>query len=110
MLRLKIYWNVNKLKLYNEILFKQLNNKTVLVTGAAGSIGSEIVRQLLQYKPKQIVLNDHAETPLHDLKLELEEIGCSNFKLALGDVRNELFVDKIIPRFSASFCLSCCSL
>jgi FlaA1/EpsC-like NDP-sugar epimerase len=51
-----------------------LNNKTVLVTGAAGSIGSEIVRQLLQYKPKLIVLNDHAETPLHDLKLELEEL------------------------------------
>jgi FlaA1/EpsC-like NDP-sugar epimerase len=84
-----------QIKLYNEILFKQLNNKTVLITGAAGSIGSEIVRQLLQYKPKTIVLNDCAETPLHDLKLELEELGCNNFKLALGDIRNELFVEKI---------------
>lgn len=92
-----------QIKIYNEILFKQLNNKTVLVTGAAGSIGSEIVRQLLQYKPKTIVLNDHAETPLHDLKLELEENGCSTFKLALGDVRNELFVDKIFQDFQPQF-------
>ncbi|MDP3392426.1 nucleoside-diphosphate sugar epimerase/dehydratase [Sediminibacterium sp.] len=92
-----------QIKLYNEILFKQLNNKTVLVTGAAGSIGSEIVRQLLQYKPKTIVLNDCAETPLHDLKLELEELGCNNFILALGDVRNELFVDKIFQDFHPQF-------
>jgi FlaA1/EpsC-like NDP-sugar epimerase len=92
-----------QIKIYNEILFKQLNNKTVLVTGAAGSIGSEIVRQLLQYKPKQIVLNDCGETPLHDLKLELEEIGCNNFILALGDVRNELFVEKIFQDFHPQF-------
>jgi FlaA1/EpsC-like NDP-sugar epimerase len=92
-----------QIKLYNEILFKQLNNKSVLVTGAAGSIGSEIVRQLLQYKPKLIVLNDHAETPLHDLKLELEELGCSNFKLALGDVRNELFVERIFQEYQPHF-------
>jgi FlaA1/EpsC-like NDP-sugar epimerase len=92
-----------QIKLYNEILFKQLNNKTVLVTGAAGSIGSEIVRQLLQYKPKSIVLNDCAETPLHDLKLELEELGCNNFILALGDVRNELFVEKLFLDFRPQF-------
>jgi len=92
-----------QIKLYNEILFKQLNNKVVLVTGAAGSIGSEIVRQLLQYKPQLLVLNDSAETPLHDLKLELEELGCSNFKLALGDVRNELFVEKIFQECNPNF-------
>lgn len=92
-----------QIKLYNEILFKQLNNKSVLVTGAAGSIGSEIVRQLLQYKPKLIILNDCAETPLHDLKLELEEFGCNNFILALGDVRNELFVNKIFQDYKPHF-------
>lgn len=92
-----------QIKIYNEILFKQLNNKTVLVTGAAGSIGSEIVRQLLQYKPKCIVLNDQAETPLHDLKLELEELSCKRYKLALGDIRNELFVEKIFQDFQPQF-------
>lgn len=92
-----------QIKLYNEILFKQLNNKTVLITGAAGSIGSEIVRQLLQYKPKLLVLNDCAETPLHDLKLELEELGCNSFKLALGDIRNERFVEKIFQDCKPNF-------
>lgn len=92
-----------QIKLYNEILFKQLSGRTVLVTGAAGSIGSEIVRQLLQYKPKEIVLNDCAETPLHDLKLELEELGCNNFILALGDVRNELFIEKIFQNHRPNF-------
>lgn len=92
-----------QIKLYNEILFKQLNNKVVLITGAAGSIGSEIVRQLLQYKPQLLVLNDSAETPLHDLKLELEELGFNNFKLALGDIRNDLFVEKIFHDCQPNF-------
>jgi FlaA1/EpsC-like NDP-sugar epimerase len=92
-----------QIKIYNEILFKQLNNKTVLVTGAAGSIGSEIVRQIIQYKPKLLVLNDNAETPLHDLQLELEELGFSNFRLALGDIRNELIVEKFFQKFSPEF-------
>lgn len=92
-----------QIKIYNEILFKQLNNKIVLVTGAAGSIGSEIVRQLIQYKPKLIVLNDNAETPLHDLHLELMEIGYHNFKLALGDIRNELIVERLFENYQPDF-------
>lgn len=50
----------------------QLNNKTILVTGAAGSIGSEIVRQVLLFEPDSIILLDQAETPLHNLSLEIE--------------------------------------
>jgi FlaA1/EpsC-like NDP-sugar epimerase len=53
----------------------QYNGKTVLVTGAAGSIGSEIVRQLLSFEPAQIILYDQAETPLFDLKNELVQRG-----------------------------------
>ena len=49
----------------------QYHNKIILVTGAAGSIGSEIVRQLVQFEPKEIILFDQAETPLFDLKNEL---------------------------------------
>ncbi len=51
----------------------QIKGKRILVTGAAGSIGSEIVRQLLCHNPELIVLCDCAETPLHHLLLELEE-------------------------------------
>jgi FlaA1/EpsC-like NDP-sugar epimerase len=92
-----------QIKIYNEILFKQLHGKTVFVTGAAGSIGSEIVRQLIQYKPKLLVLNDNAETPLHDLQLELVERGFQNFELALGDIRNELIVEKFFQKYSPEF-------
>ena len=55
-------------------IVEQIKGKVVMVTGAAGSIGSEIVRQLINYNPQLLVLYDNAETPLHNLKLELEEL------------------------------------
>ena len=55
----------------------QLNGKTVLITGAAGSIGSEIVRQVMLYNPKSIVMLDQAETPLYLLGLEVKGSGSS---------------------------------
>ncbi len=92
-----------QIKIYNSILFEQINHKTILVTGAAGSIGSEIVRQLIQYHPDLIVLNDNAETPLHELKLELAEKGFTHYKLALGDVRNELFIEKLFKTYQPNY-------
>lgn len=92
-----------QIKIYNEILFKQLNRKKVLVTGAAGSIGSEIVRQLIQYKPECIILNDSGETPLHDLKLELDELGFTNYELALGDIRNISVVDDMFTKHKPNY-------
>lgn len=53
----------------------QLRNKTVLITGAAGSIGSEIVRQIIPYKPKKLVLVDQAESAIYDLQLEINEMN-----------------------------------
>lgn len=77
------------IKINNEEIGHQLKNKRILVTGAAGSIGSEIVRQLLKFEPQTIVLCDQAESPLHHLELELQElptrVTCVPF---LGDVRN----------------------
>ena len=74
-------------------LRKQLLNKVVLVTGAAGSIGSEIVRQLTHFKPSLIVLFDQAESPLYDIELELkEECGFTDYKVEIGDVRD---VDRV---------------
>ena len=67
----------------------QIKNKRILITGAAGSIGSEIVRQLLKFEPSLIILNDQSETALHDLYLELEESSQnSNYHAAVGDARD----------------------
>ena len=57
----------------NDQIRKQIRGKRILVTGAAGSIGSEIVRQLASFSPEMIILCDQAETPLHDLELEMRE-------------------------------------
>ncbi|WP_326993323.1 nucleoside-diphosphate sugar epimerase/dehydratase [Chitinophaga sp. 212800010-3] len=57
----------------NMQLSKELRGKSILVTGAAGSIGSEIVRQLLRYNPSAIILCDKAESPLHELELEIAD-------------------------------------
>ena len=59
----------------NEQIRQQVKGKRILVTGAAGSIGSEIVRQLSRFSPEMIILCDQAETPLHDLELEMKESG-----------------------------------
>ena len=70
-------------------IVEQIRGKVVMVTGAAGSIGSEIVRQLIHYNPQLLVLYDNAETPLHNLKLELEELQTKClFVTCIGDVRN----------------------
>lgn len=49
----------------------QFRNKVIMITGAAGSIGHELVRQIAVYKPKKMVLIDQAETPMHDVRLEM---------------------------------------
>jgi len=68
----------------------QLKNKRVLITGAAGSIGSEIVRQLMKFDINLIILCDQSETELHHLYLELEENHVNtNFHAFVGDVRDK---------------------
>ncbi len=52
---------------------KQLRGKNILITGAAGSIGSEIVKQVAQFRPKMLILIDQAETPLHDMRLMMRD-------------------------------------
>ena len=77
-----------EIKIDKDSIRKKIINKTVLVTGAAGSIGSEIVRQLTKFNPKKIIVFDIAESPLYDLELELqEELFFNNFEIVIGDVR-----------------------
>jgi FlaA1/EpsC-like NDP-sugar epimerase len=78
--------NLDMAKIKNEI-----TGKTILVTGAAGSIGSEIVRQIIPFRPKMLVVLDMAESALYDLELELSErMQQKQFKLevVIGDIRN----------------------
>ncbi len=78
------------IKLDKKQIKKQILNKIVLVTGAAGSIGSEIVYQLTKYNPKNIILFDQAESPLYDLELTLKERhNFQNFKIIIGDITNK---------------------
>ncbi|WGQ07505.1 nucleoside-diphosphate sugar epimerase/dehydratase [Pedobacter gandavensis] len=68
----------------------QLKDKRILITGAAGSIGSEIVRQLLKFETGLIILCDQSETALHNIYLELEETHANtNFHAFIGDVKDE---------------------
>ncbi len=86
--------------LNNENIGAQVYQKTVLVTGAAGSIGSEIVRQLTHYTPKLIILADQAESPLYDMELEMnEELKFPNFKVIILSITNKRRVRSIFDRF-----------
>jgi FlaA1/EpsC-like NDP-sugar epimerase len=77
-----------------------LRKKTILVTGAAGSIGSEIVRQLTKYDYKQLVLVDQAETPSFYLDNELKDkFSDCRYDLIIGDVTNELKMDHIFRKY-----------
>ena len=75
--------------LNNSLVRSNIRDSVVLVTGACGSIGSEIVKQIASYKAKQIVLVDQAETPMHDLSLEMKnQFPNANVVLFMGDVQN----------------------
>ncbi len=73
-----------------------LKNRVVLVSGAAGSIGSELVRQIQQYEPQVTILLEAAESPLHDLALELkEQYPNARFIPIIADVRNRGRIEQI---------------
>ena len=75
---------------------KQLKDKTILITGAAGSIGSEIVRQVLGFNPKKVIILDHAETPLHNLCLETLNMDSQSKIIAVvADVRSKKALEKV---------------
>ena len=78
----------------------EFTDKVVLVTGAAGSIGSELCRQLARMQVRKLILFDNGETPLHNIRLELEErFPDLDFVPVIGDVRVIERVRKIFERY-----------
>lgn len=81
-------------------IFSQISKKTVLITGAAGSIGSEIARQLFNFVPSLIILADQAETPLYLLSLEMAALSSgAKFCIALADITDEAAVEHLFATY-----------
>ena len=88
------------IKLPKNNILDEINNKSILVTGAAGSIGSEIVKQLLDLKPKKVIILDQAESALYDLKQELNfSSKSSDFEVVIGDVTRKERIKKIFSTY-----------
>ena len=88
------------IKLNEVSIGKQLKKKVVLVTGAAGSIGSEIARQVVRYQPAQLILLDQAESPLYELELELQDkFGMNCCEVVIGNIRTTERLHNVFSTF-----------
>lgn len=77
-----------------------IKEKTVMITGAAGSIGSELVRQILRYNPQAVILYEIAESPLHELTLDLRrDFNQAQIIPIIGDIRNYERLEEVFKEF-----------
>lgn len=81
-----------------------LEGKRVMITGAAGSIGSEIMRQVASFKPYKLILVDQAETPLHDIRLELQDRWRDiDAETIIADISNVTRMEEIFRRYKPQY-------
>lgn len=82
----------------------QIKAKTVLITGGAGSIGSEIVRQVINFNPYKILILDQAESPLHSLHLEVAELSKGvKIRAILTDIKDYSALESVFEKFKPDF-------
>ncbi len=90
----------SEIKISMDEIKANVEGKTILVTGAAGSIGSELCRQLAKLDIKELIMFDNAETPLHNVRLEFEEkFPGLKFTPIIGDVRQKERLDYVFRTF-----------
>lgn len=83
----------------NPDLEEQYDNKVILITGAAGSIGGEICRKVSLYNYKKLILIDNAESALYDIQQEFKQQGLENIEAIVADVRNRTRIDQIFNQY-----------
>lgn len=89
-----------EIKISLDEIIADFRGKTIMVTGAAGSIGSELCRQLATFGVKKLVLFDNSETPMHNIRLELEEhFPHLDFSPVIGDVRIPARLDFVFREY-----------
>ena len=88
---------------YSKEVYEEFAGRRILVTGAAGSIGSELVRQLVKLNPSNVVLLDQAESPLFYLEQELLKEGLNNFTTVIGDVTDKIRIKEIFEKYRPEY-------
>lgn len=92
------------IELDSKNVIREIKNKTVMVTGGAGSIGSEIIRQALNYQPKRIVIVDQAESPIYDLQFEINNTEKFNtylnrIEFVVANVKDKFRMEKLFELY-----------
>jgi FlaA1/EpsC-like NDP-sugar epimerase len=94
----------DKIEVDMNAIGRQLNSSRILITGAAGSIGSEMVRQVAHFEPKEMILIDQAETPMHDIRRMMAEkfpnIPCHTI---VASITNQTYMEDIFSRFRPEY-------
>ena len=91
--------NRTPIKIKNPILQKELNKKVILITGAAGSIGSEIAHQVGNYQYQQLILLDQAESDLYEVQQSFLRKGHQRFSIEVADIRNKLRMEALFKKY-----------
>lgn len=94
----------DKIDINLEAAAEMIENKVVLITGAAGSIGSEIVRQIASFNPRQLLLIDQAETPMHDIRLMMQREFKEIDSLTLvADITDERIMQRVFETYKPEY-------